>query len=375
MNGYQVRDAGPTAAVDMHTAAPSPAAQTVDRAAGSAAPQPTSPSQTATPSSMPRRPSSATPTANSPTPTATPAARPTAPPSQPPPSTALERLQTALDGGGGKLFGISPDGNSQGIPSVPQLAAQLGHAIDIVNIFVGWGEPLPIASMQAITAQGSIPELTLEPWNYTQGVSQPNMADSVIAGGAYDAYITQFATAAAAWGSPFLLRYAHEMNGNWYPWAASTNGNTAALYVVAWRHVHDLFVQAGASNLLWVWCPNAGGPTPVADVFPGAAYVNVVGLDGYNRATTPSAWQTPSQVLSGLLQTVTALAPGIPMIINETGTGEQGGDKVAWLSQLFSFVEAQPALIGVVYSEFGSSWPLTTSPAALAAAAQALKGF
>ena len=280
-----------------------------------------------------------------------------------------------LHGGGSKLFGISPDGNSQGISGVPQLAAQLGHPIDIVNIFVGWIQPPPLASMRAIAAQGSIPELTLEPWNPTQGVNQPDVADSVIAGGAYNSYITQFATAAAAWGSPFLLRYAHEMNGNWYPWAASTNGNTPALYVAAWRHVHELFVEAGAANVLWVWCPNAGGPTPVADVFPGAAYVNIVGVDGYNRATTPSAWQTPSQVLSGLLDTVTALAPGVPVIINETGSGEQGGDKAAWLGQLFSFVEAQPALIGVVYSDFGTSWPLTTSQAAQAAAALALLSY
>jgi beta-mannanase len=305
-------------------------------------------------------------------PTATPVNLPPAPPPAP---SALERLRAALAKDGPKLFGISPQGNSQGIPGVSQLGAQLGHSIDIVNIFVGWGEPLPTTSMQAITAQGAIPELTLEPWDYTQGLNQPKVADSQIASGAFDAYITTFATAAAAWGSPFLLRYAHEMNGDWYPWAASTNGNTAALYVAAWRHVHDLFVQAGASDVLWVWCPNVDGPTPMADVFPGAAYVDIVGLDGYNRATTSSTWQTPSQILSGPLQTVTALAPGLPVIINETGSGEQGGSKAAWLSQLFGFVEAQPALVGVVYSDFGSDWPLTTSPAALAAAAQALSGF
>jgi hypothetical protein len=293
----------------------------------------------------------------------------------PPDAAALTRLRTALAGGSPKLFGISPDGNSKGIVTVPPLASALNEPADVVNIFVGWTQPLPTTSMLQIAQQDSVPELTLEPWNYTQGVNQPNVADSVIAGGAYDPYLKQFAAAAKAWGSPFLLRYAHEMNGNWYPWAASTNGNTAATYVQAWRHVHDIFAQAGASNVLWVWCPNAGGPTPVASVYPGAGYVDIVGMDGYNFGTSTSTWRTPTQIFSGLLNTVTTIAPGTPVLINETGSGEQGGSKATWLTQLFSFVQYKPALIGVVYSNFGSRWPLGTSASAFAAAKQALIPF
>jgi glycosyl hydrolase family 26 len=293
----------------------------------------------------------------------------------PPDATALSALRAAMSGSSSKLFGISPDGNSKGIVTVPALAADLHEPVDVVNIFVGWTQPLPTTSMRQIAQQGSVPELTLEPWNYTQGVNQPNVADSVIAGGAYDAYLRQFAAAAKAFGSPFLLRYAHEMNGNWYPWAASTNGNTAATYVQAWRHVHDIFTQAGATNVRWVWCPNAGGPTPVASVFPGAGYVDIVGLDGYNFGTTSSTWRTPSQIFSGLLRTVTALAPRTPVLINETGSGELGGSKATWLTQLFSYVQGQPALIGIVYSNFNSRWSLASSSTAMAAARQGLQPY
>src|SRR5690349_24021953 len=41
-----------------------------------------------------------------------------------------------------------------------------------------------------------------------------------------------------------------QMNGDWqFPWSAQLNGNTPADYIAAWRHVHDLFAQAGATNV------------------------------------------------------------------------------------------------------------------------------
>jgi hypothetical protein len=293
-------------------------------------------------------------------------------------SAALGELDGALRGSTDKVFGISPQGNSNGISSVPQLKSALAHPIEVVNVFVGWGESFPTTSVNAIVQAGAVPELTFEPWIYTKGVNQPAFSDSVIASGTYDAYLTHFAQGAAAWHAQLLFRYAHEMNGNWYPWAASVNGNTPASYIAAWRHVHQIFSNAGASNALWVWCPNAGGPTPVASVFPGASYVNVIGMDGYNwggTSTTNGGWRTPSQIFSRLLATVKSLGPGLPILINETGSAEAGGSKATWLTELFSFVEGQTGLAGVVYSNFGTLWPLTTSSGALAAAKSSLSTY
>ena len=104
---------------------------------------------------------------------------------------------------------------------------------------------------------------------------------SAIASGAHDAHITDWATRLADWGSPVMLRFGHEMNGNWYPWAEGVNGNGAGDYVAAWRHVHDIFTRAGADNVQWVWNPNVPyyGSTPLDGLYPGADYVDVVALD------------------------------------------------------------------------------------------------
>jgi hypothetical protein len=293
----------------------------------------------------------------------------------PPNSSALAELQGALSGSGDKVFGVSPAGNSQGLSTVPQLSLELSHPIEVVNFFVGWGESLPTSAMNLVVEQGGVPELTFEPWNYTKGVNQPQFSDSVIASGTYDSYLIGLAKSAALWHARFLFRYGHEMNGTWYPWAASVNGNTPASYVAAWRHVHQIFAQAGASNVVWVWCPNSDGPTPVSEVFPGSAYVNVVGMDGYNWGTSNGGWRTPTQIFSGLMSAIRIAAPGEPMLINETGSAEAGGSKATWLSQLFSFVQAQSGLAGVVHSYFGTLWPLTTSPSALDAAKSSLAKY
>jgi beta-mannanase len=49
---------------------------------------------------------------------------------------------------------------------------------------------------------------------------------------------------------PIAVSFGHEMNGNWYPWG--TAHTTAAQFVAAWRHIHDLFARVGATNVIWV---------------------------------------------------------------------------------------------------------------------------
>ena len=50
-------------------------------------------------------------------------------------------------------------------------------------------------------------------------------------------------------------------------------GNNAPLYVAAYRHIHDLFLAAGATNVIWAWCPNVtdidGGNKHTMDYYPG----------------------------------------------------------------------------------------------------------
>jgi hypothetical protein len=130
------------------------------------------------------------------------------------------------------------------------------------------------------------------------------------------------------------------MNGYWFPWSPGVNGNTASDYVLAWRHVHDIFTKVGAKNVRWVWAGSTCRQDPclsLPKLYPGDRYVDWTALDGYNRS--PSNWKTGSEIFGdGYDQVTGQIAPHKPFMIPEVGCGEDPNDparKANWLSRFF----------------------------------------
>ncbi|MGC9220966.1 MAG: glycoside hydrolase family 26 protein [Solirubrobacteraceae bacterium] len=238
-------------------------------------------------------------------------------------------------------------------------------------------ENFPEAPFNNLYAQGIIPFFSWNSASLPVTTDEPNFTLADVANGDYDSYIRSWATAAAAWGHPFFLRFDWEMNGSWFPWGVGVNGNTAAEYVAAWRHVYDIFQSVGATNVTWVWCPNID-PTnslaPLASLYPGNAYVNWTGLDGYNE---DDPWTSFSSLFSSTYQEITqSIAPGKPLMIAEVGSTETGGSKADWIQNMFSslasgafsdvrglmwYDESTPGYSGL------SDWPIESSTSATAA--------
>jgi hypothetical protein len=192
----------------------------------------------------------------------------------------------------------------------------------------------PTAQLQAVRDHGSISVLSWSTMKSGDYGSADTTLSAVIAG-RHDDWIRTFATAAAAWGKPFFLRFNWEMNGDWFPWGASYGANRSSQYVKAWRHVHDIFAAAGATNVTWVWCPVADKhhvEPHIKALYPGDDYVDWTGIDGYN---TNKPWRSFSDVIGTTYDEIASLAPDKPMMIGETGSTEAGGDKAAWISDMF----------------------------------------
>ncbi len=236
-----------------------------------------------------------------------------------------------------------------------------------------WGD-FPTRCMDNAFARGATVMTTWEPW--AGAVTDPTYKLSNIVRGDFDSYIRRYAQGAKAWGHPFLLRFAHEMNGNWYPWgtmAGAPNRNSPSDYVAAWRHVHDIFDQVGASNVRWVWSPNVMGyvgdtPSPsYASLYPGDAYVDWVGIDGYNDGGS-RPWRSFPDLFSSSYTALTSLT-GKPLVIAETASGENGGDKAGWIAQsLLNDIPSQfPAVRAVVWFDKNkeTDWRVNSSSTAL----------
>jgi mannan endo-1,4-beta-mannosidase len=227
--------------------------------------------------------------------------------------------------------------------------------------------PFPRAAFSLIRANGTIPFLSWASASLPVSPVEPAYRLRSVIDGQFDSYIVNWATAAREWGHPFFLRFDWEMNAVDFPWSARANGNTPAEYVLAWRHVHNLFAEAGASNATWVWCPNTDPGQPpgtLAGLYPGNAYVDWTCLDGYN---TDGPWRSFSSVFQSYYKALTErVAPSKPMLIGETASTEVGGSKAAWIAGMFSAISHFPNIHGLIWFDrnTGGDWPVETSTAA-----------
>ena len=237
--------------------------------------------------------------------------------------------------------------------------------------------------------RGIMPGLT---WNPSKGpieayhdrqvaINQPDCSWQAIGSGRHDKYLTQFAKDAAAYHHPFVLRILHEMDGTWYPWGYSVNGNTnPAEYVTAYRHIVDLFRKEEAANVQFVWCPcvlNPGGirkyGAMLKQAYPGDDYVDWVALDGYSSSRND--WKSLQEVFQPSYDFITGFSAR-PMILWELGAMENPADPMGranWIKQGFLTVIPKqfPKVMVVVWFNAkdgsGRVFSLQTSPNAVAA--------
>lgn len=275
-------------------------------------------------------------------------------------------------------FGVGTPGGPAAGGELAEVASLTGEKPSIVLGYKDFRQPVPYWELEQARSAGATTLLTWEPWVWGGGLDQPAYALDRIAAGDHDAYITDWATRLADWGGPVMLRFGHEMNGNWYPWAEGVNGNGAGDYVAAYRHVHDIFTAAGADNVEWVWNPNVPywGSTPLDGLYPGADYVDTVALDGYNWGTSQSwsSWQQPWELFGWGLAEMRRLAPGKEIIVAETASAEAGGSKAEWNAHLVYYLADQPDVTGLVWFHYDKEvdWRISSSESSAAALAHQL---
>lgn len=222
-------------------------------------------------------------------------------------------------------------------------ARQVGREPAIVNIYKDWGNPVfERQQLMSFWRRGAVTMITLEPW----GASM-----KAIARGRYDRYVEASARAAARWGRPVMLRFAHEMNGNWYPWGIATAART---YKAAWRHIVRIYRVEGARNVQWVWAPYASLRYSFRSRFPGNRWVDWVGLDGFNWGGS-LPWESFKKIFAPSYRILGSMSPE-PMIIAETGSSETGGSKAKWLATALNrMIPQMPRLRALVWYSVANS--------------------
>jgi hypothetical protein len=266
-------------------------------------------------------------------------------------------------------LGVYVKGAPGSYAPVGSFAAATGVKPNIALYYSGWYEKFQSAFAVQVSDNGGVPFIQLDP---------EHISLAAIASGAFDTFLKTFATDVAAFGASthrgVIIGFGHEMNGTWYPWGWTHV--RPSTFVRAWRHVVHVFRTQGASNVTWMWTIsrvlNRG---PVRPYWPGAAYVNWVGIDGYY--TYPS--DTFASVFLRMMAVVHRFTHD-PILLSETAIGQRAG-QARRIPNLLSGVRTY-GLRGLVWFDmaqhggpFKQDWRLEGHPSAVAAFRRNLRGF
>ena len=252
-----------------------------------------------------------------------------------------------------------------GVVGVTTLA---DHPLDVILTFSALREPVPQADLARISDTGATPIVTIEPWDPTGGVEQPDYRLSRIAEGAFDADLRRWAEGLKDYGKPVIVRFAHEMNGDWYPWGVHVNGNTPQSYIDAWRHVRSILISPGSQNLSMVWAPMAAvsGIPGFDDAYPGDDYVDYLGIDGYNWGDDGKhGWASPEFIFTDAFTTLRTLGDH-PILITEVASADDPDPsrKAKWITDFIAMATREPQVDGMVWFQANKErdWRFNSNP-------------
>lgn len=256
--------------------------------------------------------------------------------------------------------------------------ATVGKKMDVEAIFVHWGneKDFPIDFANSVKSANKTLLIFWQAKDYNNDSNiQPKFNYDSVNRGDWDAYFTQFAKDAKSYGGPVIMVPFDEMNGDWSPWSGLLNGNTPAKYVAAYQHVRGFFKDV--PNVKFGWAVNNDSAPDTAEnkfenYYPGSAYVDYVGVDGFNF-NDGGNWESWDDVFSSSLQRLDVY--GKPIFIFSTASAA-GSAKAAWIQE-FSKLKNYPRVVGMIWFNENKEkdWRVDSDSAALSAFKQVIANW
>lgn len=298
------------------------------------------------------------------------ASQPVAPPPAPTPAPASKWT-----------FGAYLPDLPEGRTALPALETRLDTTLSIASAFTDWSYVFGGECDVWMSAGGTRKVLySWEPFG---------IRFSDITKHEQDSYLQRVADGMKKYPYTIYVRPWGEMNANWSSWQPTATGNkpdggTPAEFIAAWRYVVNFFRSRGVTNLKFVFDPDASDysdNTPIPIIWPGADYVDVLGIDGYNwgaNTATGDTWREFDAIFSNMYGILTGLHPTAPVWICEVGCKEPtvsdgapadaAHSKAVWLQNMFKMLDAGkfPRITNIAWFNVKKErdWRLESSTAA-----------
>jgi hypothetical protein len=287
------------------------------------------------------------------------------PPHYPVPSTPADyrRPMGKLVPAEGALFGAhlpEHDGVAEEAAEVDKLEADIGRKLDINHYYYPFEDEFPTWREDFDFANGRYPLIA---WGCHD-------VDDILSG-RMDPIIDARAAGMRDLGKPLFLRWCWEMDGDRPEKSKKVKGPEK--FVAAWQYLWKRVYDAGATNVVRVWCPNARGfkHGEAQPFYPGDEWVDWICTDGYNwnPGRRYEDWRSFVEIFDESYQF--AVSRYKPLMIGEWGLMERNpGDKAAWIREAQAVVRDQlPAIAAVLVFSVDHifDWRVTTSPDSYAA--------
>ncbi|GGL35122.1 hypothetical protein H9L10_01410 [Phycicoccus endophyticus] len=252
------------------------------------------------------------------------------------------------------------------LQAVEAIETEVGRQFQIVYRYHDLAGELPDEAEQQVVQRGTLLHVAIASRIFGSG-SVP-YAD--VAAGRYDEVLRRHAEGIAELGVPVYVTF--EQEGNQRD-KLDVRG-TAQEFVAAWRHVHDVFQQAGADNAVWVWVMtgNARNLERAGSLWPGNDVVDWISWNIYNqsgcRGEKPvvSKYESFRTGIATFYDWVTTegAAQGIdatkPMMISEAGSAQYPDapeESARWYAQIPDALRHYPQVKAVTLWASGGGGP------------------
>jgi len=235
---------------------------------------------------------------------------------------------------------VAPYNGNTRQEGVRDLETKVGRKFAGLRTYARWNSTWPTPDDHFYAAGGRDVWLSVNP-EMTDG-SELKWADIAAArkGSPLHKNMVSWAQRVKAFGSPMYVTMNHEPETH-----HNTRKGTPADYIAAFRKFVTIFRNQGVTNAKYVHISTAFGfspgfPRPAKNYFPGDAYVDYVGADGYNWLDCRGPNETnPPRSFDEIFdrwRTWAVSTSTKPLVIPEWASGEYSTDpqyKANWIAQ------------------------------------------
>jgi hypothetical protein len=267
-------------------------------------------------------------------------------------NAACGTVSTSLVPSCGAWLGIWPRTTGDGTMSydlagnLAETEQRLGKQVTLVSRYYGWGELPPDRLDEGWRDSGHLLLVDLRARNFQ---TREYTKWGAIADGSQDDYLRQVAAKVKAFGSRLFFSFNQEPEQELE--AGDDVAGTAADFAAAYRHIHDVFQEAHATNVVWVWWVMGymGNVRWYPSLYPGDKYVDWVSYDPYDyNQCKRISFKTPTETVSPFLDWLahSGIADSKPVMLSEFGS--YGTNRGSWYREFGRVIKTMPRIKAVV---------------------------